>query len=269
MGIGKRYCAICNKEKEQHFIQQINDFVYIECKCELEQKRIKEERDREYAVETIRKLRQKSSHISPINSSADFNTMIVDQYNEKAIKACKYILEKMLKGDTEGKISLILQGNKGSGKTYIASALINGYNNSAPISEQKIKDTIRGRDNGFKPGEYTCVHSDCKFITEYDLYSVYYDNFNFSKCESPLDEFKRAKKLLVIDDIGTCGADSHKIQAIYNNIIDYRHSNMLPTVITTNLNKSELNRYIGERALDRLGADGYFIDLTSPQSRRI
>ena len=77
-----------------------------------------------------------------------------------------------------------------------------------------------------------------------------------------------AKKLLVIDDVGTCGGEQSKVQAMYNNVIDYRYSNMLPTIITTNLKRNELSRYIGDRAIDRLQSNGYFIDLTSPDSRR-
>ncbi len=262
-------CTICKKKKDLMPLKYTNSYVYVLCECEVEKNRKTEEENRAYAIKTARKLRSRSSHIAPINRCADFDTMVVDKYNEKAVRACKYVSEKLLENkEHECKLNVILQGNRGSGKTFIASALINAYNNTAPISEQKIKDIITGRKNGYKAGEYTSVSSDCKFITECDLYAVFYDNFNYSRRESPLDEYKMAKKLLVIDDVGTCGGDYNKVQAVYNNIIDYRYSNMLPTLITTNLKRTELNKYIGERAVDRLQSNGYFIDLTTPQSRR-
>lgn len=270
MEFGNRYCSICNKEKEKHHIEFNNSYVYIECDCERELREKKEQADRDYALKTAYELRTKSSHIPPICLSADFETMTVDQYNEKAIKACKYVLGNLLsdKGESN-KMSLILQGNKGSGKTYIAAALINGYNRNLPLSEQRIRDLIKEHHYGNRAGETVIIKSGCKFITEYDLYAVYYENFNYSKTESPLDEFRKAEKLLVIDDVGTCSGEQGRVQSLYNNIIDYRYSHLLPTVITTNLPRKELGKYIGERAFDRLQSEGYFIDLTSPGSRRL
>lgn len=195
--------------------------------------------------------------------------MTVDCHNEKAIKACKYVLKNLLSDKDEGnKMSLILQGNRGSGKTYIATALINSYNKSLPLSEQRIRDLVKERYYGNRAGETVVIKSGCKFITEYELFALYYENFNYCKTESPLDEFKRAPKLLVIDDVGTCSGDTQRVQSLYNNIIDYRYSHLLPTIITTNLPRPELGKYIGDRAFDRLQSEGFFIDLTSPRSRR-
>ena len=101
-----------------------------------------------------------------------------------------------------------------------------------------------------------------------DLFATYFENYNYCKTHGPLDEFKCAEKLLVIDDVGSSGYDSCKIQAMYLNIIDYRYSHNLPIMLTTNLTKAELSRYLGDRTFDRLQCCSYFIDLTSPESRR-
>ncbi len=269
MNTGTRYCTVCHKEKKQYYNEYIKTSFYVDCECETELKRKKEEADRTFALNTALDLRTRSSHITPICRNADFDKMTVDEYNEKAIKACKYVLERLLGDNCENdKMSLILQGNRGSGKTYIASALVNGYNRRLPLSEQHIRDLIKERKNGNRAGETVVIKSGCKFITECDLYAVYYENFNYSKTESPLDEFKKANKLLVIDDVGTCSGEAGRVQSLYNNIIDYRYSHFLPTIITTNLTRLDLGKYIGDRAFDRLRSDGYFIDLTSPRSRR-
>lgn len=263
-----QFCSICKKEKERQYIEFINKYIYIECQCEKELRKQQERENKEYAIRTAKALRQKSSHIRPMFAKAELETMDVDKHNEKAKRACDYILKNMLDNVAIEKHSLILQGNKGSGKTHIACALVNSFNNALPISEEKCRDIIRGRENGYKPGEYTSVKSSCKFITECELYGMYFDNFNYAKTDSPLNEFKQTKGLLVIDDVGTCTGTKDKIHSLYHDIIDYRYSCLLPTIITTNLSKTELGTYFGDRTLDRLKSTAYFIELTSPQSRR-
>ena len=101
-----------------------------------------------------------------------------------------------------------------------------------------------------------------------DLFALFYDDFNFRRVDSPVNQFKCAEKLLVIDDVGSSNFENHRIQAMYLNIIDYRQSERLPIMLTTNLTKSEMSAYLGDRAFDRLEACCYFVDMTSPESRR-
>ena len=269
MEVGNRYCSICGKEKEKKYISYANISVFIECECERSARLKKEKADIEFALKSAARLRNKSSHLTPIGQKASFDTMVVDNENEKGAKGCKYILNCLLKEQQEQtKNSIVLQGNRGSGKTFLACAVINDFNSKYPVSELRIKSIIKERDNAFCEGELTPMQSPCKFITEMDLFALYYDNFNYCKTDGPLQEFKQAQKLLVIDDVGSSNFDSSRIKALYHNILDYRYSNNLPVIITTNLTKKELCEYIGERAFDRLQARSYFIDLTSSKSRR-
>ena len=269
MTAGKKYCSVCGREKEQRYIKYADINAYIECECEKRLREEKESADINYALRVAHWLRNRSSHLSSLGASAYFGNMSVDQYNEKAIRAGKYMLTRLLSDKKEeGKSSIIYQGNRGSGKTFISSAIINEYNKQRPVSEAHIHNILRERDNGLRREDFSAVHSPCKFITEMDLYALYYENFNFCKVDGPLDEFKKCKGLFVIDDIGSSNYDRGRIQALYHNIFDYRYSENLPVVVTTNLNKRELCDYIGDRAFDRLQAYSYFIDLTSPESRR-
>jgi DNA replication protein DnaC len=59
-----------------------------------------------------------------------------------------------------------------------------------------------------------------------------------------------------------------KIQSALLNIIDYRHSELLSTIITTNLTPSEFKKYVGERCFDRLKASCFFVNISSDKSRR-
>lgn len=266
---GARYCSVCGKEKEQKHIKYAEIDVYIECECEKKLRVDKDNRDRIYAREAALELRNISSHLSPVGQTASFDTMVVDKFNEKAVRAGKYILGLIINGSgNESKTSLVLQGNRGSGKTYIASAVINDFNRKTPLSDTLVSTLVKERDGCFRKGEYAHISSPCKFITEMELYALYYDNFNYCKSNGPLEEYRSAEKLLIIDDVGSSNYDRARIQAMYLNIIDHRNSYILPTIITTNLKRNELSDYLGDRTYDRLQSCGYFIDLTSPESRR-
>ena len=265
----KSHCSVCGKQKDKKFIRFANIEVYIECECEKKRREEKEKADYDYARRTAIELRNKNSRISLLGQKATFGKMDVDKYNEVAVRGGKYLLNQLLKeGEADGKNSLVLQGNRGSGKTYIACAVINDFNSQNPVSEIRLRQILKERENSYTKDEFSAVKSPCKFITEMDLFALYYENYNYCKTEGPLGEFKKAEKLLVIDDVGSSGYDSKRIQAMYLNIIDYRYSQGLSLMLTTNLTKSELADYLGDRSFDRLKACSYFVDLTSPESRR-
>ena len=266
----KRVCSLCGKEKERKYIKYADIYTYIECECERKLRLDKEKKDKEYALKVAKELRNKNSHLSCLGSKASFENAITDKYNEVALRGGKYLLNQLLKESAdEGKKSLVLQGNRGSGKTFIACAVINDFNEKYPVSEPRLRLILKERNNAFQRNEFSPLKSPCKFITEMDLYALYYENYNYCKTNGPIDEFKSAEKLLVIDDVGSSNYDKSRIQAMYLNIIDYRYSNNLPLMLTTNLTKGELSRYLGDRTFDRLQSCSYFIDLTSPESRRI
>lgn len=269
MTTGNKYCSVCGKEKEHVFIKYANIEAFIECECEKALRNEKEKRDNEYAVKIAAQLRNKDSHLSATGRLATFKNAVTDKYNEVAIRGGKYLLNQLLADSCdEGKNSLILQGNRGSGKTYIACAVINDYNSLLPVSDLRKKQILTEREYSENIKDFSALKSHCKFITEMDLFALFYENFNYCKTDGPVDEFKRAGKLLVIDDVGSSNYDKNRIQAMYLNIIDYRYSEGLPIMLTTNLTKGELSDYLGDRVFDRLKSCSYFVDLTSPESRR-
>lgn len=265
----KKFCSVCGKEKEQVLIKYANIYTYIECDCEKKLRQEKEAKDIAFATDTAKELRNKSSHLSVLGAKASFDKATVDKYNEVAVRGGKYLLNQLLKDKTDSeKNSLVLQGNRGSGKTYIANAVINDFNKKYPVSEPRLRLIIKERNNAFNKKDFSPLKSPCKFVTEMDLYATYYENYNYCKTNGPIDEFKKAEKLLVIDDVGSSNYDGERLRAMYLNIIDYRYSHNLALMLTTNLTKNELLRYLGDRAFDRLQSCSYFIDLTSPESRR-
>lgn len=265
----KQYCPLCGKEKPQFYIEYINKYVYIKCECEKQKEAEENEIKRIKAIETYINQRTQSSHIQLKDVKADLSTLKVDNSNKFAIEAAQYMAHILLTDEykTKAKNGLILKGNCGSGKTHIASAIINEYNKKHPLNESAIKQITKDINNGYINSLDVRIDSPCKIIKEDELLRLY-GRYDYRTDTSALDEFRNAKKLLVIDDLGTATSDIKKIQAAYFNIIDYRYSNMLPIIITTNMNNTELKNYLGDRTYDRLNACCFSINLVSNESRR-
>ena len=259
-------CSICGKEKESHYNEFAQRTFYIECECE-KQLRLKQEKEaRERALDFYYDKRMKASRVLKNEKNALFANMVVDEHNQKAIDAAKYITALLLKNDEiQGKNGLILSGSRGSGKTYIAASVINEYNRGEPVNENSVKEIIRAHSNGFNDVGFN-IGSRCRFIKERDVINLS-DKYNYRDNTSPIDEFKEAK-ILVVDDVGSSYGDSKKIMSVLFDLFDYRYSQLLSTIITTNLSKDELHAYLGERTFDRLRCCCHYIKLTSPESRR-
>ena len=260
-------CPICGKEKESRYIEYAKQTFYIDCECEVQLKKKIAEEKREKAINAYIKKRIKKSGVLLREENAFFDNLVVDENNKKAIEGAKYITALMLNGDNiQGKNGLILSGNRGSGKTYIATSIINEYNKNEKFNEFVINDIIKAHDNDFIDDLGVKINSKCRFIKEKDVIQLS-EKYNYKENTSPIDEFKNAK-ILVVDDVGTTYGDSRKIMSALFDLFDYRYSQGLSTIITTNLSKDELKLYLGERTFDRLRCCCHYIKLTSPESRR-
>ncbi|MGL4742672.1 MAG: ATP-binding protein [Sarcina sp.] len=123
-------------------------------------------------------------------------------------------------------IGLLLYGDAGNGKTYATSCIANYLMaKEVPVIACGINAILQRIQNTYnsygKEGESNVIKS---FINA---------------------------DLLIIDDLGVEQSTEWAITRIYN-IIDSRYRNKLPTVITTNLELSEIERKYGKRTYDRL-----------------
>lgn len=263
----KSRCSICGKEKESKIIPYINKEIYIECECEKQLRLKKEKEERQKALDVYYKKRMNASGVLKREESALFKNMVEDEHNKKAIDGAKYITDLVLRGDdNKGKNSLILSGNRGSGKTYIAASIINEYNLNEPVSDSTINAIIKAHHNGYIDDLGFKIDSRCRFIKEKDVIQLS-ERYNYKENTPYIAEFKNAK-ILVVDDVGSSYGDSKKIMSSLFDLFDYRYSQQLSTIITTNLSKEELRAYLGERTFDRLSHCCHYIKLTSPESRR-
>ena len=119
---------------------------------------------------------------------------------------------------------LFLTGKFGCGKTHLAAAIAN---------------------------EVVSLGVETLFLTVPDLldwlrYSFGSDDTSY---ESRFEEIKNVR-LLVLDDLGTQNATAWAREKLYQ-IINHRYTQRLPTVITTNIDLSEIDERVSSRLQDR------------------
>jgi len=118
---------------------------------------------------------------------------------------------------------LLLQGDYGLGKTHLSKAVTVGLlHNQIPCRYINANEFIETCKEKMDIGDY--------------------DHYVKSVKESPR---------LVIDDIGQEYSTDWTKQVFYN-LIDYRYSNYLPTMITTNKDRPELVLGLGGAIVDRI-----------------
>jgi len=133
--------------------------------------------------------------------------------------------------------NLVLAGPIGSSKTTVACAVL--------LSALNLNRLIERRAN-----------LDGQFFHTLDLFDAIMRGYDNPDAD---DIVGRAQKpmLLVLDDIGAPRSRNRDVdkwaQGVFLRILDYRHDNGLPTIVTTNnLATEELISQIGERVESRL-----------------
>lgn len=154
--------------------------------------------------------------------------------NEKLVSECMAY--------SEG--GLVLYGNTGCGKTHLAVSIMrNMYKSNIneiinSLSDQ-LPDYSKIKKQIFKPVP--------------DLLLEIRSAFKDGASESEDDIIKKYSRvpLLVLDDLGSEKTSEYSITTLYI-IIDRRDRELMPTIITTNLNPKEIEEKLGARIASRL-----------------
>ena len=80
----------------------------------------------------------------------------------------------------------------------------------------------------------------------------------------------KSARLLVLDDLGKQSSSDYASEQIFS-LIDYRYSNLLPTIVTSNYKPSALAQRLGEMGqavVSRLTQDGQVVELDGQDRRR-
>lgn len=153
-------------------------------------------------------------------SNRRFETFAVTAENEDAHCKCLEYADGFPYQNGKG---LLIVGSCGAGKTHLAVSILNRV--------------IEKRTMGL-------------FVTVPELLAEIRKNFNV---DSKSDLIEKVKQIpfLILDDLGTERTTEWVLEQLFV-IINSRYENMLPTIITTNCNMSELEEKIGQRIISRI-----------------
>ena len=167
--------------------------------------------------------------MSPRNLDVTFDDFkVTNDKQAKALETAKRICT-MIK-DKEKKIpNMIITGSVGTGKSMLASAMINDVFGSGTIAMSTIIKIMRE------------IKGTWKRDSEMD--------------EQALLDWYISRDILVIDEVGV-QFDSDTEKLFIFDLIDGRYQHMRPTIIISNLDINGIKACIGERCYDRLKEDG-------------
>lgn len=114
---------------------------------------------------------------------------------------------------------LVMVGNVGTGKSHLAVACMRSFRHAIFIKQSTLLRRLR---------------------------ATYRD----AKAEDPIEQCQHTG-LLVVDEMGLSSGGRDELPMLHE-ILDHRHGERLPTILTGNLTLAELRDVIGERLSDRL-----------------
>lgn len=171
---------------------------------------------------------QSRAGVTPRNAEMRFKNYRTETPEQKHIHdTCNSYAKRIYDGEQVE--SMIITGKVGTGKTMIATCMINALYKSKQVLIIKLADMLRYIKGAYQNGaEYTEFQAIEKFA-KYDL--------------------------LILDEVGASRETDNDKLLIFD-VIDGRYQNMLPTVIISNLNIDGIKEVLGDRVVDRLRDGG-------------
>lgn len=174
---------------------------------------------------------------------SDFDSYKADTDGQRrALAICRRYADRWEDRKAKGGC-LVLCGNPGTGKTHLAAAIIKAIL-PMEVDGYAVFEPLRPRG----VANYTTATAMTR-----EIKATY--NRDSDDTEQAVIERLSSVPLLVIDEVGAQRGTETELLLIQE-VIDGRYQRVLPTILISNLQESELSEYIGERALDRLYDNG-------------
>ncbi len=216
-----RYCPLCANEEKQAE--------------ENENKRKSEQASTERRNENLIK-----AGVSKRNLGKTFDSFALNNEGQhKALEACKQFVGDVSNSRPANNMFLI--GSVGTGKTHLASSLIQELYDTKRVRMIRVIELIRILKETWQRGSENTERDVISFFGELDV--------------------------LVLDEVGIqFGSETERMFMF--DIINTRYDNMLPTILISNLDINNLKEILGEQAVDRLREDGGKVLVFNWESQR-
>lgn len=159
---------------------------------------------------------------------------ITNEMQTTAAKAATNFLHAAKCGEFK---SLVMLGNAGTGKTHLACAIIREAGGKYRTAPDIVEEMRRAK------------------------------SFTAAETEAEIIDYYGRVKLLVIDEIGRGISATDEKYMIYQ-IVNARYNTRKPTVLISNLVKSDFLQYIGVAAADRLVESAEILEMNGESYRR-
>lgn len=235
----KKYCDKCGKEIEYKDTGFNGITIPVPCVCVIA------EREKEHAEQLKRGYTITAEHLSTvIEIKKRHKNILLDgitalQGQENAYNRALAFAEEYKSGQTPNGFGLV--GGVGSGKTYIAAALVNQivkYRLECLTDEEK-ENATKGRN----------ITAPVLFISFTELFERLKPN-NDESNENLMQKVKTAK-ILVLDDFGACKITEWITDRLFE-IVDYRYCEELPIIYTTNILPEKLKTVVDKGIRERI-----------------
>lgn len=216
-----------------------------ECECVTRQREAEKRKNVERGIGIVRQYMIKKSGLRKHWINKTFESFEVRQGQEEAYQTAKNFAGAF--GNDSGcNTGLILCGATGCGKTHLAAAITNHIIQRTVIPERDAEDAGIA---GYYSGRLLCP---VRFSSTVDLLAQLKAEYASENDNSGaiMAAYKKSP-LTVLDDFGAEKQTEWAIERLFE-IIDWRYSDELPIVITTNATPEELKSKLGARIYDRL-----------------
>lgn len=248
----KKETGTCEKHGEYEFRYQefykgkvmVSD-ICPKCVSDKQQEEDKKQKEREDARKLAELNYAKTAcGISKRNFDVTFDSFSCNSDKQSKAKQSAEIWLKKFNSDKESTPSMMITGKVGTGKTLLASAIINSL-----IQEpSKLK---------FDESSFKRKGNEFLLIKLVDMVRSLKETWRRDSDKTERDLINKYSRmdLLIIDEIGM-GFESETEKLFVFDVIDGRYQNKLPTILISNLNVEGIKQSIGDRAIDRLRDGG-------------